>query len=88
MCIRDRFHTLHCRTVEQHHFDCDVNFLIIEGYKPSTTLCRDRENRIVSDPEKIKTIWREYFDGLLGGMIPVSYTHLDVYKRQILINSC
>ena len=40
-----------------------------EGYKPSTTLCRDRENRIVSDPEKIKTIWREYFDGLLGGML-------------------
>ena len=22
-----------------------------------------------SDPEKIKTIWREYLDGLLGGML-------------------
>lgn len=35
------------------------------GFKPSTFLCRDKNSTIISDLERIKTTWRDYFEELV-----------------------
>lgn len=37
-----------------------------EGYKPCTTLCKNADGQITSNPVEIKSIWKTYFQNLVG----------------------
>ena len=60
-------------------------------FQPRTTVCRSKVGEILGSDELILERWSQHFDELLNGSTEfeleepttaVSYTHLDVYKRQ------
>ena len=78
MCIRDRFSGVTTTTVPDEGVAARLN--------DPAAINQQLRNFTVSEHEKLNTaVALGFFDGLHKGhrrVIPVSYTHLDVYKRQ------
>ena len=55
-----------------------------ESIREIETIALKNSNYIVSAFENAKEFYKK-LDELVPDLIPVSYTHLDVYKRQIYI---
>ena len=83
MCIRDRRNIVQC--LDDYGIPLKLSHTVVDikGKKrvEGVTLAQVDENR------KLIPGTEEYYDCdtllLSCGLIPVSYTHLDVYKRQI-----
>ena len=68
-----------------------------QEFQPRTNACKDNNCVLVSDTAGVIRRWTEHFEELLGSVREasmevsedeeeaeaVSYTHLDVYKRQV-----
>lgn len=46
-----------------------------QGFKPRTTLCKDKSGQIISDTQNIKNTWKQYFQTLLGAQTDNSNNH-------------
>ena len=100
MCIRDRSYTVHCRLPNpgrrcalwvqdengwsQADFEIDGQYLLLTSQTEEITFC-------VTERPSSLFVWIAAGIGCLLFLaaafyvLPVSYTHLDVYKRQALI---
>ena len=68
---------------EPSNFKTDLIRLIKEGYSPETAILLLKQTYDVTIC--YKTVYNAIDRGDLEGLRPVSYTHLDVYKRQIMM---
>ena len=97
MCIRDSYNTInnHKRSlkasfyiaiqddcVRKNPFDFKLSEVLENDTKEKVALTEEQEQALLSFI-KTDNVYHKYFDD-----VPVSYTHLDVYKRQILLMAC
>ena len=88
MCIRDRYkHLLTCLKTWRHPVICLV--LLVYGgalqagvAMPLPSTPRPVKVGVYANPPKIMLGDNGQPSGMLGDVLAVSYTHLDVYKRQ------
>ena len=78
MCIRDRKKE-NLRTVSQIRPDQDIIVTKWIGLEATTILAKEKEEELKKRFPAILIDTAKDFD-------PVSYTHLDVYKRQVLLS--
>ena len=60
-------------------------------YKGVWVFCEQRQGALMPTDFELVSEARKLADELgceVTGLLPVSYTHLDVYKRQIIYSSC
>lgn len=51
-----------------------------EGYRPRTTICRNENGQIISEPDEIKNLWKRHFQMLLENQ--EEYGTLDVSRGE------
>ena len=74
MCIRDSVNTIWVIG----HTDCGAQHL------SAPTMIEKMKNRGISaETIQLLSTYDPDFDTMLHGIVAVSYTHLDVYKRQL-----
>ena len=91
MCIRDRIHRIikdKLRGRLEREGKTEHYKEILEDVARQSSVCERRADEAERESDKLKKAEYmsyhigEEFEGIISGVTAVSYTHLDVYKRQ------